>query len=105
MTLNDIKVNDFITLVNVEYYTKGYLAGYINCMLEDSRTDNQYETLYRIHDPQNGDDYTLVSVDYGWELNDDSLIDLTEQVLTSITKGLNLNFEELEQKQHEYNIA
>lgn len=105
MTLNDIKVNDFLTLVNVEYYTKGYLTGYINCMLEDSKTNKSYETLYRIHDPQNGNDYTLVSVDYGWKLNDDSLIDLTKQVLTEVAKGLNLNLTELEQKQHEYNIA
>jgi hypothetical protein len=74
-------------------------------MLEDSRTNKWYETLYRIHDPQNGNDYTLVSVDYGWKLNDDSLIDLTEKVLTEIAKGLNLNFDELEQKQLEYNIA
>jgi hypothetical protein len=105
MTLDNIKVNDFLTLVNVEYYTKGYLTGYINCMLEDSKTNKWHETLYRIHDPQNGNDYTLISVDYGWKLNDDSLIDLTEKVLTEIAKGLNLNFDELEQKQIEYNIA
>lgn len=104
MTLNDIKVNDFLTLVNVEYYTKGYFTGYINCMLEDSRSNKWHETLYRIHDTQNGNDYTLVSCDYGWKLKDDSLIDLTEQRLTKVAKELNLNFDELEQKQIEYNL-
>lgn len=104
MTLNNIKVNDFLTLVNVEYYTKGYLTGYINCMLEDSRTNKWHETLYRIHDQNNGNDYTIVSVDYGWKLNDDSLIDLTEQKLTEVAKCLNLDFAELKQKQVEYSL-
>lgn len=89
MQLNDIQIltgERNVSLVNVEFYTRGDLKGYINCMLEDSLTGKWYETLYRVTDHDNGDDYKLVSVDYGWLLNDDSIIKKTEQILTEYAK-------------------
>lgn len=89
MQLNDIEIltgERVVKLVNVEYYTKGYLKGYINGMLEDSKTGKWYETLYRISDRSNGENYKLVSVDYGWRLQDDSIIKKTEEVLTEYAK-------------------
>lgn len=104
MTVENINVNDDIKLFNMNFYQKGYLTGYITGILKDKETNRNYDILYRIHDPNNGNDYTLVSVDYGWKLKDDNLIDLTEQKLTEIAKSLNLNFDELEQKKLEYSM-
>lgn len=89
MQLNDIQVltgERKVDLVNVEFYTRGDLKGYINCMLSDSLTDKWYETLYRVTDHENGDDYKLVSVDYGWRLEDDSIIVKAEQALEEYAK-------------------
>ena len=79
MTIRDIPIRDGIHLENVTYIEHGDLKGYVNAMLVDRRPDSQYrnygyETLFRVHDPVNGPDMTLVSVDYGWKLNDDSII-------------------------------
>ena len=69
--LENITITDKYTLTNIEYYEKGYLAGYIHAMLindVDFKSYKEYEVLYRIHDVDNGNDYTLVSVDYGWKI-------------------------------------
>ena len=77
-------------LTHVDFYTKGYLRDYINCMLEDIENDTQYEVLYRVTDHENGKDYALVSVDYGWELSDDETISKIEQILTGYAIENNL---------------
>lgn len=83
MTIHDIQVRKDIILENVEYYEHGDLKGYVNAILVDNR-DNKgqgYETLFRVFDPTNGPGMTLVSVDYGYELNDDSIITDVENKL------------------------
>ncbi|MGL5329292.1 MAG: hypothetical protein ACRDD7_08490 [Peptostreptococcaceae bacterium] len=88
MRINDVYKIDFevkgnsYSLVDVEFFTKGDLKGYINCMLQDNQTNKQYETLYRVSDIENGNDFTLVSVDYGWKLNDNTIIHNAEMELT-----------------------
>ena len=84
MTIRDIPVRKGVHLENVTYIEHGDLKGYVNAMLVDRRPTAQfknygYETLFRVHDPSNGPDMTLVSVDYGWRLNDDSIIAETEE--------------------------
>ena len=86
MTLHDIPVRENIHLENVTYITNGDLKGYVNAMLVDRRPEAKYynygyETLFRVHDPVNGNDMSLVSVDYGWRLGDDSIIKDTEAAL------------------------
>ena len=47
--LEDIRITEKYTLTNIEYYEKGYLAGYIKAMLVcdgDFRTCEEYEILY-----------------------------------------------------------
>lgn len=101
MTYNDIKIDNRYMLENLTVYNKGYLTGYINCMLIDNEKYIGYETLYRIHDPLNGNDYTLVSVDYGWKIGNDDLIEKVERILTEFSKSLNVDFSELEKTQQE----
>lgn len=79
MTIRDIPVRKHIYLENVTYIENGDLKGYVNATLVDRRPDAKYqnygyETLFRVHDPVNGNDMTLISVDYGWRLGDDSII-------------------------------
>lgn len=62
----------------------------------------EYEVLYRIHDTDNGNDYTLVSVDYGWKIGNDDIIRKIEEELTEVTKQLNIDFTVLEQTQEDY---
>ena len=103
--LENIRITDKYTLTNIEYYEKGYLAGYINSMLVsdgDFRTCEEYEVLYRIHDTDNGNDYTLVSVDYGWKIGNDDIIHEVEEKLTEAAKQLNIDFSVLEQAQEDY---
>ena len=103
--LEDIRIAEKYTLTNIEYYEKGYLAGYIKAMLVsdgDFRTYEEYEVLYRIHDANNGNDYTLVSVDYGWEIGNDDVIYEVEQKLTDASKNLDIDFLILERTQEEY---
>jgi hypothetical protein len=87
VTIRDIHIRDGIHLENVTYIEHGDLKGYVNAMLVDRRTDAKfknfgYETLFRVHDPINGPDMTLVSVDYGWKLEDDSIITDAEKAIT-----------------------
>ena len=103
--LKNIRIADKYTLTNIEYYEKGYLAGYLHAMLVgdgDFRTCEEYEVLYRIHDTENGEDYTLVSVDYGWKIGNDDIIREVEEKLTEISKQLEISFSVLEQAQKEY---
>ncbi len=84
MTIRDIPVRNGIKLENVTYIEHGYLKGYVTATLVDTRKDSKYknyayETLFRVYDPKNGNDMTLVSVDYGWRLNDDSIITDAEE--------------------------
>ena len=58
--------------------------------------------LYRIHDTDNGDDYTLVSVDYGWKIGDDEVIKLVEEKLTNEVKKYSIDFSLLEKAQAKY---
>jgi len=53
---------------NVEIYEKGDLKGYMQGIIIFSN-DKEHEFLYRIEDKENGDDFTLVSIDYGYENN------------------------------------
>lgn len=103
--LENIRIADKYTLTNIEYYEKGYLAGYIHAMLVsdgDFKTGEEYEVLYRIHDTDNGNDCTLVSVDYGWKIGNDDVIHETEEKLTEAAKQLNIDFSVLEQTQEDY---
>ena len=99
--LLDMVVADDYYLENISVNTKGYYAGYITCYLVDEKNRYAYETLYRIHDKANGDDFSLVSVDYGWELGDD-VIQKAVNVLTEKAKALNLDFDAIEEAQKAY---
>lgn len=84
MTIRDIPIREGIHLEAVSYIEHGYLKGYVQAMLVDRRKDAKYynygyETLFRVHDPENGPDMTLISVDYGWRLGDDSIIAEAEE--------------------------
>lgn len=104
MKFDNIKVQDGYILQEVTFYTKGYLTGYITCMLLEECSNKWYETLYRIHDVDNGEDYTLVSITYGNRINNiDIIFNKTEQVLTDFSKSINVDFAKLEIAQKEYN--
>lgn len=92
MTFQNIKVKENIFLENIEYYTKGDLKGYINCILSDYRESSEpsYEILFRVHDPENGKDLSLVSCDYGYMLHDDSIINDAEEKLKELCKDYKL---------------
>ncbi len=92
MKLNDLSIREHIELTNIEYIEHGYLKGYITAMLVDKRPnanfiDYSYEVLYRVHDTANGPDYTLVSIDYGYYLEDDNIFSETENKLTEAIKS------------------
>lgn len=56
-------------LLNVEVHKKGYLKGYVTGILEtEYSNDFTHEFLYRITDKENGENFTLVSVDYGYKI-------------------------------------
>lgn len=103
--LDDIKIIDKYRLRHLEVYKEGYLAGYIQGFLrsdDEHHPFEEYEVLYRIHDTDNGDDYTLVSVDYGWKIGDDEVIKLVEEKLTNEVKKYSIDFSLLEKAQAEY---
>ena len=55
------------TITNREVMTKGDLKGYITAMISFSnKPEVEHELLYRVHDPENGEDFTIVSIDYGY---------------------------------------
>ena len=79
MTLRDIPIREGVHLEAVDYIEFGYLKGYVQGMLVDRRPEAKfynygYETLFRVYDPENGPDMSIVSVDQGWRLGDDSII-------------------------------
>ena len=94
MTLRDIPVREHVHLENVTYYERGDLKGDVEATLVDRRPeakykDYGYETLFRVHDPVNGPDMDLVSVDYGWNLGDDSIIaDVEEKIKEEVMNVL-----------------
>ena len=93
MKLNDLSIRKHIELTNIEYIERGYLKGYITAMLVDKRPnanfiDYGYEVLYRVHDTANGPDYTLVSIDYGYKLENDTIIEEMENKLTVAAKSI-----------------
>lgn len=103
--LEDIKITEKYILRHLEVYEKGYLAGYVQGFLrsdDEHYPFEEYEVLYRIHDTDNGNDYTLVSVDYGWKIGNDDVIRLAEEKLTEEIKKLNFNFSTLEKAQADY---
>ena len=53
-------------MYNVEIHFKGDLKGYITGMLQTSLADSEHEFLYRIKDRENGNDFTMVSIDYSY---------------------------------------
>lgn len=101
--LGEITIDEGYRLENIQVNTVGYYAGYITGALLDDVNRKGYEFLYRIHDTANGNDYTLVSVDYGWKLNNDALINKIEAVLTQKAKELYVDFGELEKAQEAFN--
>ncbi len=93
MTIRDISVREYVHLENVTYIEYGDLKGYVHAVLVDNRPKAKfknygYETLFRVHDPENGPDMILVSVDYGWRLNDDTIIADAEEKLREEMRGV-----------------
>lgn len=71
---------------NAEYYEKGDLAGYINGYITFGERDHEF--LYRVSDPSNGNDYKLVTIDYGYNVpNLDEMWDEIERELYAIAKA------------------
>lgn len=64
-------------LINVKICKSDELKGYItgSVVIED---DAEYNFLYRIHDPKNGNENELVSIDYGYE--NEKIIKLWEEI-------------------------
>lgn len=92
MVLNDIKINEQIELTNVELFKKGYLGGYISFMTYDKITDREHESLFRVYDPKNGTENTIVSIDYGWRIeNVEIVFNMIEQELIKLVNKLNIN--------------
>jgi len=92
MVLNDIKINDNIELTNVELYKKGDLSGYISFMTYDKIKDSEHESLFRVYDPSNGKENQIVSIDYGWRIeNVETVFNMIEQELIKLVNGLNIN--------------
>jgi hypothetical protein len=63
---NKFKDGKGFNLLNVEVYKKGDLKGYVSGMLETEYSDQQHEFLYRFNDSSNGENFKLVTVDYGY---------------------------------------
>lgn len=57
-------------LYTIDIYTKRDLKGYANGEITFHYNNDTYnhEFLYRIHDPENGKDNELVSIDYGYKI-------------------------------------
>jgi hypothetical protein len=96
ISLNDINISERYTLHGIEFYTKGDLKGYIYALMEDKQTGYDHEVLYRVFDPENGNNYTLVTIDYGWKCNDNPMFDLIEKALTETAEKNMLVFQIVE---------
>ena len=78
-------------IVNIEIYTRGDLEGYLNGYVEIN--DKWYELLFRIKDRVNGEDNTLVSIDYGWKagFTENDFINIENQIIGAlIDEGIGL---------------
>ena len=53
-----------------DIYKKGDLKGYINGYIAFRYNNDEYnhEFLYRFDDIENGENFQLVSIDYGWKI-------------------------------------
>ncbi len=106
MILSDIKINEQYALKEINWIKneKSDLCNYINFYLHDKINDKEYESLYRVCDPDNGNNFTLVSIDYGWSIASDIFI-LVEQKLTEAVKATLKPYKELSEqaKQKAYN--
>ena len=73
---------------NIEVHTKPNddLYGYIDFSLQDGKCC--YEGLYRIYDPENGNAYTLVSIDYLWWDYGTGTEEVVQAVQTKLTEAL-----------------
>lgn len=51
-----------------EYITKGDLKGYVVGIISFSDEDNEtsHDFIFRHHDPKNGEDFKLISIDHGY---------------------------------------
>lgn len=85
--LDDINITERYEVYNTEFHTRGYLKGYIHGTVHDKQTDRHYEMLYRVSDTGNGEDHTVVSIDYGWEFPEDDFY--------TIEKALKNEFKDL----------
>lgn len=54
----------------MDIFTKGDLKGYINgeITFQYNNTEYNHEFLYRFDDAANGENFKLVSIDYGWKI-------------------------------------
>ncbi len=92
MVLNDIKINDSIELSNVELYKRGDLSGYISFITYDKIRYREHESLFRVYDPSNGKENTIVSIDYGYEIeNIIPIFNKIKQSLISLVNELNID--------------
>lgn len=61
------KINSF-NIESIDIYTKGYLKGYANGYISfTNKPDTNHEFLYRYDDKDNGENFKLVSIDYGYK--------------------------------------
>lgn len=74
---------------HVELYKKGDLAGYIEGILTFNVGDREkdHEFLYRVDDKENGKDFTLVSIDYGYKIP--YINDVWDNIEKTITEKIN----------------
>ena len=53
-----------------EYITKGDLNGYVVGIIsfaDDDDNETSHDFIFRHHDPKNGKDFKLISIDYGYK--------------------------------------
>lgn len=73
-------------LTNVEIYNKGELKGYMQGIISFiNKPDSEHEFLYRLSDIENGDNFKLISIDYGYENN---LVDILWSEIENYCKEL-----------------
>lgn len=79
-------MNNQVKVENLHTYLGGELKGYAT--FEVVGNDYRLEGLYRIFDPENGADMTLVSVDYGYEYPEiEKNWEYLEEILYERTSG------------------
>jgi hypothetical protein len=63
-------MNSKYEFYTINVYTKGFLKGYADGHITFNYNNNTYnhEFLYRFDDAENGNNYQLVSIDYGYKI-------------------------------------